>query len=202
MKKAGTIYLIFAFAFSSYAQNISDLFKQFPYKQPGTLFKDLPNNRLYADNRNNFINIENISDMTTEQSFIAFTKKDGSKIYGYRYFENGGREYESVYVTRFYKFENGKWQEVPQILLLLGYDTFWGNMTPLPPRDYLHKFVIDYNLPRNGNVMLVRLRQQPLLPEDNLDKNLLQQYAKQFRYGQIQLIWNPEKGVFELGKKL
>ena len=198
------MYFIFAFFITSlaYCQGISDLFKQFPYKQPGTLFKDLPNNRFYADNRNEFINIENISDMTTEQSFIAFAKKDGSKIYGYRYFENGGKDYESIYITRFYKVENGIWKEVPQILLLLGYDTFWGNITPMPPKEYLHKFVIDYYLPRNGNIMYVRLRQQPILPEDNLDKKLLQQYAQQFKYKQIQLIWNPEKGSFELGKKL
>lgn len=75
-------------------------------------------------------------------------------------------------------------------------------MTPMPPKEYLHKFVIDYYLPRNGNTMYVRLRQQPILPEDNLDKKLLQQYAQQFKYKQIQLIWNPEKGSFELGKKL
>lgn len=194
--------LALLFFYEGKAQGISDLFKQFPYKQPGTLFKDLPNNRVYADNRSGYVNIENISDMTTEQSFATFIRKDGIKIYGYRYYENGGREYESVYVTRFYKFEDGKWKEVPQILLLLGYDTFWGNMTPLPPKEYLHKFVIDYELPRSGNVMLVRLRQQHIVAEDNLDKNLLQQYAKQFRYKQIQLIWNQEKGMFELGKKL
>lgn len=201
MKK---MYFIFAFFITSlgYCQSISDLFKQFPYKQPGTLFKDLPNNRFYADNRNEFISIENISDMTTEQSFIAFSKKDGSKVYGYRYFENGGKDYETIYVTRFYKLENGTWKEVPQILLLLGYDAFWGNMTPMPPREYLHKFVIDYYLPRSGNTIYVRLCQQPILPEDNLDKKLLQQYAQQFKYKQIQLIWNPEKGSFELGKKL
>jgi len=198
------MYFIFTFFITSlgYCQSISDLFKQFPYKQPGTLFKDLPNNRLYADNRNEFISIENISDMTTEQSFIAFAKKDGSKIYGYRYYENGGKDYESIYVTRFYKIENGHWKEIPQILLLLGYDTFWGNMTPLPPKEYLHKFVIDYELPRSGNVMFVKLHLQPILPEDNLNKKLLQQYAQQFKYKQIQLIWNPEKGSFELGKKL
>jgi hypothetical protein len=184
------------------AQSISDFFKQFPYKQPGTQFKDLPNNRLYASNSDNFINIENIADMTTEQSFIAFTKADGSKIFGYRYYENGGTEYESVYSTRFYKQEKGKWVEVPEVLLLLGYDTFWGTNTPLPPKEYLHKFVIDYLLPRSGNTMLVRLRVQPIFPEDNLDKVKLQQYAKSFRYGQIQLIWNPQKGIFELGKKL
>lgn len=196
------VVVILLFAFGAHAQNIVDLFKIFPYKQPGTLFKDLPNNRVYADNRSGYVNIENISDMTTEQSFAVFTKKDGSKIYGYRYYENGGAEYESIYITRFYKFEEGKWQEVSEVLLLLGYDTFWGNTTPMPAKEYLHKFVIDYELPRSGNVMLVRLRQQRIFPEDKLDKALLQQYAKQFLHKQIQLIWNAEKGMFELGKKL
>jgi hypothetical protein len=202
MNRLALLPIFYFIVWACTAQNISDLFKQFPYKQPGTQFKDLPNNRLYASNSDAFINIENISDMTTEQSFIAFTKADGSKIYGYRYYENGGKEYESVFSTRFYKEQKGKWTELPDILLLLGYDTFWGSTKPMPPKEYLHKLAIDYVLPRNGNVMVVRLRPQPIFPEDNLDKVKLQQYAKEFRYTQIQLIWNAQKGVFELGKKL
>ncbi|MDX1905340.1 MAG: hypothetical protein SFU27_14430 [Thermonemataceae bacterium] len=194
--------IFFMFACVAKSQDILTYFKDFPYKQPTTILRDMPNNRLLVDNKHHFLNVENISDMVYEQSFTYFEKANSEKVFAYRYYEHGGKDFESVYQTDFYALEKNKWISLP-INKTINYKEFWADeQKEMPPVNYLEKIAIDIVLQTHKHKIIhVYLRKQPLTKEDALDNTLLDKYYKSFKYKQIHLKWNAEMGSFEIEKK-
>ncbi|MCU0436664.1 MAG: hypothetical protein MUC49_02035 [Raineya sp.] len=158
-------------------------------------------NKVFIDEKNAFIKIENPKDADDAISFKCFTKNDQSKVFGFQY--SASQPALGIFMTRteFYVYQNNEWKNVTeQVCPNIGFKDFWGSQ-PLPERS-LNEFNLHLILPQTGTTILAK--SAPATKEQFVYGNLPKEYMKTFekrKFKVIELKWNKATGKFDIGKR-
>jgi hypothetical protein len=183
-------------------KNISEYFRAFPYKGNFTL-EESDKNEAEIDIPNAYIHIvqhgEEDYPFDSEMQFVYFVTASKEKIFGMSTIERGPNT--DLFSYGFYKQENGKWIEVTnEVLPDLPFTVFAGE---IPEAEEVGpNFQIEVTLPQKGTSLTIA--SHPVGDTDNPfgeQDNGLQKYLNLFTgmaHPEITLMWNREKGVFEV----
>ncbi|MBX2960964.1 MAG: hypothetical protein KF687_00550 [Cyclobacteriaceae bacterium] len=192
--KAATFILANLMILTLQAQTIREWYDRFPHKHQD--FINVPDcaDSVLTDTKNAFLFIKCWEyGVPVENTFTYFVKADKSKVFAYRYFNDGGAgSPESL--TRFYTFSNGTWTDVTkQVLPAVGFSDFWDKTKPLPAANY-QRVIYEYVLPRFGTTIVVKVH-----TESTVDNFIAADYYDVLApvlKRTVQLVWNRELGKF------
>jgi hypothetical protein len=177
-----------------YGQTIREWYDRFPYKHKDFDTPPLCADSVLTDTKNAFLYIEcREYGVPAENTFTYFVKEDKTKVFAYRYYNDGG-DGNPESLTRFYTFSNGTWTDVTrQVLPAIGFADFWDKTKPLPAAKY-QRVIYDYVLPRFGTTMVVKIH-----AESTVDNFIAADYYDVLLPAlkrSVQLVWNRELGKF------
>ena len=182
-------------------KSISKIYTLFPFQPEGFSLSD-KNLKVKEDAGNAFLELEQSDEMSPPKLvyFTYFTDNSEKKTFGYQYFAQGTVG-ASDHEIQFYRVEGKKWRNITdEICPQLSFKDFWDSTNEMPSLKIRNHFQLKYQLPQVGTSILVTLEEQPLV-DSGIDFEEFEKVKKQIRYKTIELKWNMEKGVFELGKK-
>lgn len=182
-------------------KSISNIYALFPFQPEGFSLSD-KNLKVREDATNAFLELEQSNEMSPPifVYFTYFSDNLQNKTFGYQYFAQGTVG-ASDHDTQFYRVEGKTWKNVTdEICPFLSFKDFWGNDAEMPSLKIRNHFQIKYQLPQAGTQVLATLEQIPLV-DAGIEPEQYEKALKQIRYKTIELKWNMDKGVFEIGKK-
>ncbi len=182
-------------------KSISNIYALFPFQPEGFSLSD-KNLKVKEDAANGFLELEQSGEMSPPKFvyFTYFTDNSQNKTFGYQYFAQGTVG-ASDHNTQFFRVEGKTWKNVTdEICPLLSFKDFWGNDAEIPALKIRNHFQIKYQLPQAGTQVLATLEEIPLI-DAGIEPEQFEKVLKQIRYKTIELNWNMDKGVFEIGKK-
>lgn len=179
---------------SGHAQTIREWYDRFPHKHEDFSSTPVCADSVLTDIKNAFLFIEcRAYGVPVENTFTYFVKADKSKVFAYRYYNDGGAgSPESL--TRFFTFSNGLWTDVTQqVLPAVGFSDFWDKTKPLPAVKY-QRVIFEYVLPRFGTTMVVKIHAESTV--DNFIEADYYDVLSPALKRTVQLVWNRELGKF------
>ncbi len=182
-------------------KSISNIYALFPFQPEGFSLSD-KNLKVREDAANAFLELEQSDEMSppTFVYFTYFTDNSQNKTFGYQYFAQGTVG-ANDHDTQFFRVEGKTWKNVTdEVCPLLSFKDFWGNDAEMPSLKVRNYFQIKYQLPQTGTQILATLEEIPLV-DAGIEPEQFEKALKQIRYKIIELDWNMDKGVFEIGKK-
>jgi hypothetical protein len=182
-------------------KRMSEIYDIFPFQEEGFSLSER-DIKVKEDEDNAFLEIEKSDEMSPPKTvyFTYFVDNSQNKTFGHQYYAMGTVG-DSDYNTEFYRIEGKMWKNVTdEICPTLSFKDFWDSSEELPPLKIFNRFAIKYQLPQNGTTVVATLEEQSLVDAD-IDLKAFERYKRKITYRKIDLKWNMDKGVFEIGKK-
>jgi hypothetical protein len=200
------------------AQDITNLFEKFPYKQETVSLTASPTNLVMIDTQHNYIRVTSAiktetSVQTTTTVFMMFTNAEGTQYFAYQTAEDNGKGNGCIKsITKMYVVQDdGEWKDVSaQLIPSVRLSEFYGkksspnlmdvNGVISSTREHNRDGIglgVALEFPQQGKTLLVRL-----LPR--CETTVLPEYVQLLadcKFKTIELLWDAKNSWFIIGKK-